>query len=103
MAAPCADGIGVLGAMGSLVTWFVPPYPAPCSVAWLYSFMHHVVLFCCCAACQHGWYILARRFIAVRASSASVVLIAVFNVSGLLPQGAFAAWGVAATVILGRW
>ena len=91
--------IGVLGVIGSLVTWFVSPHISTVAVAWLASF-NVVFIFAVALHANMDEYILARRFIAVRAISASVVLIAVFNVNGLLPQGAFAAWGVAAAVIL---
>lgn len=91
--------IGVLGLIGVFATWFVSPHVSTLAVAWLASF-NVIFIFAVALHANMDEYMLARRFIAVRAITASVVLIAIFNVNGLLPQGAFTAWGVAAAIIL---
>lgn len=91
--------IAVLSLCGAIATWFVSPHITALLTAWLASF-NVIFVFAVALHANMDEHILARRFIAVRAITASVVLIAIFNVNGLLPQGAFTIWGVAAAVIL---
>ncbi len=92
-------GVGMLGLIGVVATWFVSPHASALAAAWLASF-GVVFIFAVALHANMDEHVLARRFIAVRVITASVVLIAIFNANGLLPQGAFTSWGVAAAVIV---
>jgi len=91
--------IGVLSVIGAVAAWFVSSHISALAAACLAAFAV-VFIFAVALHANMDEDVLARRFIAVRAITASVVLIAIFNVNGLLPQGAFTAWGVAAAVIV---
>lgn len=92
-------GIGLIAFVGSIATWFISPHASALIIAWLASF-YVVFVFAVALHANMEEHPLARHFIAVRAITVGVVLVAIFNVNGYLPQGAFTMWGVAAAVIV---
>jgi signal transduction histidine kinase/ActR/RegA family two-component response regulator len=90
--------VAVLNLIGAIVNWFIPPHISAVMASVLASF-GVIFIFGVALHANMEEYVLARHFIVVRAITACVALIAIFNVNGLLPQGAFSSWGVAATII----
>jgi len=90
--------LAVLNLCGAIANWFIPPHISTLLAAVIASF-DVIFIFGVALHANMEEYVLARYFIVVRATTACMALIAIFNINGLLPQGAFASWGVAATVI----
>lgn len=84
---------------GSIVTWFVDASPnalVASSVAivasiFIFGFTLHANME------GHG---PARHFLLARTMTTGIILVAIFNMHGYLPQGSFVAWGVTAAVVL---
>lgn len=90
---------GLLALAGAVVTWFIPSHINSVLASSLAVF-NIVFVFAAALHANMEEHAMARHFLAVRAITTGVILIAIFNINGYLPQGAFAAWGVAASVVL---
>lgn len=91
--------LGVLALVGAIATWFIPSHINSLMASSL-AIVNIVFVFAAALHANMEEHAMARHFLAVRAITTGVILIAIFNINGYLPQGAFAAWGVAAAIIL---
>ncbi len=91
--------LAVLSLICAIANWFISPHISASLAAWLSAV---IVIFIFAAALHANMdeIVLARRFITLRAVTIGMVLIAIFNINGLLPQGAFSTWSVAAAIVI---
>lgn len=93
------NAIAALSVVGAIATWWLAPHISAMIISWLAS-INAIFVFAVALHANMDDHVLARYFIVVRSITVGVVLVAIFNVNGYLPQGAFAAWGVAIAVIV---
>lgn len=89
--------IAVLSLIGAIATWFIPSHLNSILASSL-AVINIVFVFAAALHANMEEHAMARHFLAMRAMTTGVVLIAIFNVNGYLPQGAFTAWGVALAI-----
>ena len=89
--------IAVLSLTGAIATWFISSHLNSILASSL-AVLNIVFVFAAALHANMEEHAMARHFLAMRAMTTGVVLIAIFNVNGYLPQGAFTAWGVALAI-----
>ncbi|HSC74662.1 MAG TPA: 7TM diverse intracellular signaling domain-containing protein, partial [Pseudomonadales bacterium] len=90
--------MGLLALLLAVAVWFISPHISSVLVSML-AVLNMVFVFAAALHANMEDHAMARHFLAVRAITTGVVLVAIFNVNGYLPQGAFTAWGVAAVIV----
>lgn len=84
--------------IGFAMTWFVNvAFNSQCAIA--VALLSTLVIFSFTLHANMEGKLLARYFLFARTITTSIILVAVFNLHGYMPQGAFTDWGVAAAVI----
>ncbi len=91
--------LGILALAGAVATWFIPSHTNSLLASSL-AVLNIVMVFAAALHANMEEHAMARHFLAVRAISTGIILIAIFNVNGYLPQGTFTTWGVAAAIVL---
>lgn len=91
--------LALLSLLGVGVTQFVAPHINSLLVS-LLAMVNMVFVFGAALHANMEEHAMARHFLAARAITTGVILIAIFNVNGYLPQGAFTAWGVGSVIVL---
>jgi signal transduction histidine kinase/CheY-like chemotaxis protein len=92
------NALAVLALVGAVVVWYATPHIS-LVLASLLAISSAVFIFAAALHANMDEHAMARHFLAVRAITTGVILIAIFNVNGYFPQGAFTGWGVAAVAI----
>lgn len=92
-------GMAAASLAGAVGTWLMEPRLNSILASGLAMFSIMLIFMATLHANMEG-HRMARHFLLARTATTGVVLIAIFNVQGYLPQGSFTAWGVASAVVL---
>lgn len=84
--------------IGTVMTWFVAP-DLTSQGAIIIALLSTVAIFSFTLHANMEGQLLARYFLFARTLTSSIILVAVFNAHGYMPQGAFTAWGVSTAVL----
>lgn len=88
----------VASLLGVVQTWVIPPATNAMFLVGL-AMLNAVAIFAFALHANMEGLLLARYFLFARTFTTSIILIAIFNIHGYMPQGAFTNWGVAAAVL----
>lgn len=85
--------------VGAVVTWFLPAMPNSL-VASCLAMLNILFIFGATLHANMEGHMMARHFLLARTLTTGVILVAIFNVHGYLPQGSFTSWGIALSIIV---
>ncbi|HQQ63686.1 MAG TPA: 7TM-DISM domain-containing protein [Pseudomonadales bacterium] len=85
--------------VGSIVTWFVQAYFNSMCVSTI-AILSTIFVFGFTLFANMEGHQMARHFLLARTVTTGMILIAIFNTQGYLPQGSFAAWGLSGAIVL---
>lgn len=87
----------VFALLASSITWFITS-STNSLVASVFALCNTITIFGITLQANMAGHTLARHFLIVRTMTTAIILIAIFNIHGYLPQGSFTNWGVSAAV-----
>ncbi len=93
------DTFIVICLAGSVITWFVDAY-ANSLFASLIALLSTIIIFGLTLHANMEGHRMARHFLLARTMTTGMILVAIFNIHGYLPQGEFTAWGISGAIIL---
>ncbi len=87
----------VFSLCAACLTWVIDSYITSISAS-VFAVLNTIAIFGLSLQANMEGHVMARHFLMVRTFTTAVILTAIFNIHGYLPQGSFAAWGVATMV-----
>ena len=89
----------IFSLLAAITTWFIDA-SLNSMVASVLALLSTLTIFTIALQANMEGMVTARYFLLARTLTTGVILIAIFNIHGYLPQGSFTAWGVSSMVIL---